>query len=108
MYIFGILKKDKIVASFIEKDYDNAKLYFQGYIFQDNKFNEYKLYKIGTIDSDLKINPMKVFITGGYETKYKQEFDTKKINQLKLDEEKAKQETEQIKQIEKLFNGRTL
>lgn len=108
MYIFAIIKKNKIVATFLEKNYENAKLYFQGYIYQDDKYFDYKLYKIAEINNELKITSMKVFITGGYETNNKQEWDKRKIEQQKLNIEKAKKEEEQIKQIEKLFNGRII
>ena len=111
--LFAILKALKgnlaLMNSFIEKDYNMAKLYFQGYIENDPDFENYKLFKIATINKDLEIQPCKVFITGGLEIcSYKQQ---DKIKQIKLDLEnqfEAEKEQDTIKQIEILFGGRTI
>lgn len=58
----------RIKNLFIAKDYKNANVYFQGYIWGVNDYYDYTLYKVGKIDKNLKITPCKVFIAGGYET----------------------------------------
>lgn len=111
--VFIILKgkyeaQQAIKQMFIAKDYKEATIYFQGYIWEDKDYYDYRLYKIGKIDGTLKITPCKVFITGGYETNNK----TKQENRLtptqtKLLYDKVKEEIKEnlTKSLELLFDG---
>lgn len=81
--VFAILKGNNSFTAcvknlFIAKDYKNAIVYFQGYIWGEKDYYDYTLYKVGKIDNKLKITPCKVFIAGGYEINNK----TKEENRL--------------------------
>lgn len=112
--IFGIYKvrttrilKD-LKQVFLEKGYNEAKLYFEGYLVGEQKYQDWFLYQIGEIDERGKLYENKKFITGGYEMKY---IHKKDINQLKLDIQKdleAEKEKTQKDIITKLFEGKII
>lgn len=108
MFIFAITKNDKVLNTFLEKNYEQAKLYFQGAIYEEKNTQDYKLFKIAEIDNKLKINSMKVFIIGGYEITQKQKFERQKVEQIKLNYKKAAEEKETIKIINNLFEGKII
>ena len=89
---------------FFAKNYDMAKLYFQGWLYGEKNPENYKLYKIAEINEKIDILQDKIFIAGGYEINQKQKEDKLKINQEKLLIEKTKNENIE-KQIEMLFGG---
>lgn len=81
--LFLILKNKEPQQAFIEKNFDRAKLYFQGYIWGENRPFDYKLMQIGTFDKE-KLITNNIFITGGFEMTNKTISENQKINQLKM------------------------
>lgn len=105
--LFLILKKDSNgknipIQAFIEKNFDRAKLYFQGYIWGDVRTFDYILKQIGTFKEG-KLITNNIFITGGFEMTAKTNFEHKSINQLKIKYDfcrnEAKNNEEQVKEI---------
>lgn len=111
--VFAILKgKSDITATvknlFIAKDYKNANVYFQGYIWGEKEYYDYRLYKVGKIDNKLKITPCKVFIAGGYETNNKTIQDNKLTpyqTKILYDSVKEKLQDNVTEALEVLFEG---
>lgn len=97
------------VHCFISNNYENAKLYFQGYLIDEDKPQDYILYKIGEINKNLKIeNECKIFICGGYEISNLNK-RKKLASQIKIEYKNiinGKETTKEL--IEKLFNGREI
>ena len=114
-YIFCILYgKNPLtrvpINTFISKNHENAKLYFQGYILGEKQPENYILYQIAEINKNLKIKETKIFICGGYEANRQQKIDNTKIKQTKLNFEKIKDINKEntIEIIEKLFEGKKI
>ncbi len=95
--------------TFISNNYENAKLYFQGYLIDEKEPQDYILYKIGEINKNLKIeNECKIFICGGYEISNLNK-RKKLANQIKIEYENIPNGKETTKElIEKLFNGKEI
>ena len=94
------------VQSFISSNYENAKLYFQGYLIDEKEPQNYVLYKIGEVNKNLKIeNECKIFICGGYEIANLNK-KNKLAKQIKIDYKNIPNGKENtIELIEKLFDG---
>lgn len=95
--------------TFISNNYENAKLYFQGYLIDEKDPQDYILHKIGEINKNLKIeNECKIFICGGYEIANANK-KNKSISQIKIEYENIPNGRESTTElIKKLFNGREI
>lgn len=101
--LFVIVKKTKDSKipyhAFIDDSYYSAKLYFYGYL-SENNCREFELKQIGTFTkSGLTTN--NIFITGGFECMSEQRENKRKISQMKMKFElnKYKSNEEQVKDI---------
>lgn len=95
------------VHTFIDTNYDTAKLYFHDWLQGKKCKAKFQLYKIGEINKDLKIKETKIFITTGFEYENKKVYQNPLIEEKKLIKE-ASMEKEQKEIIKKLFNGKEI
>lgn len=115
-YVFliskGITGHTRPQQIFMAKNISEAKLYFEGYILDNERANDYKLFRIAEMDNRMRVKENYAFITGGYEIKAIKENKKKSYNQIKLEFEKEqeikKNEKEKTKAeiVKELFEGK--
>lgn len=90
--------------AFIEKDYNMAKIYFQGYLDGTN-YEEFQLRQIGYFNKQ-KLIENDIFITGGFEAKYAQKEDNTIKKQKKIWDKFYESDADQAVKV--LFEGEFL
>ena len=107
--LFAIYKKNELVFAFISKDYNSAKLYFEGWLLDEEKIQDFTLYKLADIENSNLKEIRKIFITGGLENKYKSTKQmTLEFKKQIENQKEAEKEKETHKQLLKLFEGREI
>lgn len=102
--------KRQPINIFLARTIMDAIVYFQGYLYEEEKTEDYKLHRIGYLNGT-KVEENYCFITGGYEANKKTISEHEKRKQLKIEferEEEAKKQNNITEQLRVLYNGKII
>ena len=101
LFLITECEKGQIKSVFLEKDVTKAKLYFKGYILDNEEESQYNLYRIADLTKSKRVIENYCFICNGTTAKREYKNEIKKIRQtvLKIEQGLIKSNAELVKEV---------